>query len=253
MDPYIYKNIEKISGASSEEMNDLIAVEKRLRILINGQNVLNLYCTPSMIRELVVGIIHNERLISGEWCADRMSIEYNEEIKVDVPASGTIHHGEPTITSGCVGGISMKGKNRDEFISDDIMFDASSVKTLFHEFQHRSEAYKMTGGVHSAALSDGDKIIAFAEDIGRHNAVDKVLGFCVLENIPFKGTLMMASGRLSSDIVNKCLTCSVPVIVSRTSPTSLAVEIAAASGITLIGFVRGNRMNIYSCRQRVRL
>jgi FdhD protein len=111
----------------------------------------------------------------------------------------------------------------------------------------------MTGGVHSAALSDGDKIIAFAEDIGRHNAVDKVLGFCVLENIPFKGTIMMASGRLSSDIVNKCLTCSVPVIVSRTSPTSLAVEIAAASGITLIGFVRGTRMNIYSGKQRVRL
>jgi FdhD protein len=253
MDPYKQKKIAKITGSSSEEIDDLIAIEKRLRIFVNGQNVLNLFCTPLMIRELVVGIIHNENLISGEWCADRMSIEYNGEIRVDVPASGTINQGEQTVTSGCVGGISLEKNSRDTVISDDAVFDAGAVKTLFNEFQQRSEAYKMTGGIHSAALTDGKKIHAFAEDIGRHNAVDKVIGYFILENIPFKGMIMMASGRLSSDIVNKCLTCSVPVIVSRTSPTSLAVEIAEASGITLVGFMRGSRMNVYSGRQRIRL
>jgi FdhD protein len=251
MEAYENKRISKIKGNLTEDVDDPIAIEKRLRIFVNGQNLINLYCSPSMIRELVVGIVHNEGLISGEWCADRISIEYDEEIKVDIPSSGTINKSESTITSGCVGGISLKKDLPSEVISDDMTFSAGDIKKLFNEFQRRSLAYKLTGGIHSAALSDDKSIFAFAEDIGRHNAVDKVLGYFLLEKIAFKGKIMLASGRLSSDIVHKCAKCSVPMIVSRTSPTSLAVEIAKAAGITLVGFMRGERMNIYANDQRI--
>ena len=251
MDSHKSIRIDKIKDSSREETADLIAVEKRISIAVNGKNLLNLYCTPLMIRELVVGIINNEGLISGSWCLERMSIEYGEEIRVDISSEGRIVEGAKTITSGCAGGISVAGK-MPEKILDDAVFAPDEIRKLFREFQKRSEVYKITGGVHSAALADKENILAFAEDIGRHNAVDKVTGYCILENISFQGRMLLASGRISSDIVLKSARNRIPVIVSRAAPTSLAVEIAETTGITLVGFMRGERMNVYSEKQRVR-
>ncbi len=242
----------KIKEKLFDVTDDHIAVEKKLRISVNGKDVISLYCTPVMVRELVAGIIHAEGIISGEWCADRMAIEYDDEIKVDVPSSGTLNEGEKTITSGCAGGVSF-GRAAAGRVTDSVTFPAEAIKTMFREFQQKSDAYKLTGGVHSAALTDGQKILVFAEDIGRHNAVDKVIGYCLLEGLPFKGMIMLASGRLSSEIVSKCARCAIPVLVSRAAPTSLAINIGESSGITVIGFVRGDRMNIYTGRQRILL
>jgi FdhD protein len=242
--------ILRIKDGSAEDVEDIVAVEKRVRILVNGMPALSLYCTPLMVREFVVGVIHNEGLISGEWCAERISIEYGEEIVVDVPSTGSLNEGERTITSGCGGGVSLSTETPGK-ISDDASFEAETIRNIFGDFQKKSEGYRTTGGVHSAAITDSVHILAFAEDIGRHNAVDKVIGYCLLENIPFEGKMMLASGRLSSEIVSKCARSRIPVLVSRSAPTSLAVTIAAATGQTLIGFVRGNRMNVYAGRQRI--
>ncbi|MEJ2696027.1 MAG: formate dehydrogenase accessory sulfurtransferase FdhD [Candidatus Sulfobium sp.] len=242
--------ILRIRDSSAEEIEDVVAVEKKVRISVNGRHALSLYCTPLMVREFVVGVIHNEGLINGEWCAERVSIEYDDDIMVDVPSSGRLSEGERIITSGCAGGVSM-GAEPPGIISDNTTFEAEIVRNTFGEFQKKSEGYRATGGVHSAALTDGLHILAFAEDIGRHNAVDKVIGYCLLENIPFRGKIMLASGRLSSEIVSKCARCRIPVIVSRAAPTSLAVKIAESSGLTLIGFVRGNRMNVYAGKHRI--
>ena len=252
MEPYKTVPVLKIKEKLFSVTDDLIAVEKKLRISVNGKNVISLYCTPLMVRELVTGIIHNEGIISGEWCADRMAIEYDDEIRVDVPSSGTLHEGEKTITSGCAGGVSF-GREAAGIVTDNVSFAAETIKAMFREFQQKSDAYRLTGGVHSAALTDGNKILVFAEDIGRHNAVDKVIGYCLLENLPFKGMIMLASGRLSSEIVSKCARCAIPVLVSRSAPTSLAIKIGESSGITVIGFVRGDRMNVYTGRQRILL
>jgi FdhD protein len=252
MEPYKTVPVLKIKEKLFSVTDDLIAVEKKLRISVNGKNVISLYCTPLMVRELVTGIIHNEGIISGEWCADRMAIEYDDEIRVDVPSSGTLHEGEKTITSGCAGGVSF-GREAAGIVTDNVSFAAETIKAMFREFQQKSDAYRLTGGVHSAALTDGNKILVFAEDIGRHNAVDKVIGYCLLENLPFKGMIMLTSGRLSSEIVSKCARCAIPVLVSRSAPTSLAIKIGESSGITVIGFVRGDRMNVYTGRQRILL
>ena len=251
MEEYNSKKILRINDHSSDEIDDLIAIEKKVRISVNGKNLLSLYCTPSMIREFAVGIIHNEGLISGEWCAERMTIEYGEEIAVDIPSSGTVNEGEKVITSGCAGGISSMRSSPEKPISDNTSFSAETVRNIFREFQKKSAVYKMTGGVHSAALTDGRDLLAFAEDIGRHNAVDKVIGYCILENVEFPGKIMLASGRLSSEIVLKCSRCGIPVLVSRAAPTSLAIEIAGSAGLTVVGFMRGGRMNVYTGRQRI--
>ena len=250
-----YKKLRtlKIKDDSAEEVFDLVAVETRVSIAVNGKNVLGLYCTPTMVRELVVGLVHNEGLIEGEWCAERISIVYGDEIRVDIPSSGKVFEGERTVTSGCAGGIKLMRERPKEKISDTAVFHADVLRKLYRQFQQRSDSYKMTGGVHSAALSEAERILVFSEDIGRHNAVDKVIGYCLLENISFEGKIMMVSGRLSSEIILKCARCGIPVLVSRAAPTTLAVATAEASGLTLIGFMRGDRMNVYSGMHRIML
>ncbi|NJD55709.1 MAG: formate dehydrogenase accessory sulfurtransferase FdhD [Nitrospirae bacterium] len=253
MDSFNKVPILRIRESAAEEVGDFVAVEMKVRISVNGKHALSLFCSPQMIRELVVGIVYNEGLISGGWCAERLSIEYGDVIHVDIPATGTIAKGERTVTSGCAVGISLDRKLPGGKISDASVFRLQDIRGLYRDFQKRSEGYKATGGVHSAALADANKTIVFTEDIGRHNAVDKVIGYALLEDIPFHGKIMLASGRLSSEIVSKCARCGIPVIISRAAPTSLSVEIAGAADLTLIGFVRGDRMNIYTGRHRIAL
>jgi len=251
MNGFINRKIYKNHGDTFEETEDSIALEKRLRISINGKEALSLYCTPLMIRELVVGMFMTEDIIKGEWCAERMTINYDDEVTVDIPAEGEASLNGAVITSGCVGGLAFPKRKQPVKLQDSFTLSARSVKALFRRFQNTSELYKLTGCVHSAALSDGDKILCHAEDIGRHNAVDKVIGQAILDNVPFEGTIMLASGRLSSEIVSKCSRWSIPIVASRTSPTSLAVNIAEENGVTVIGFIRGDRLNVYSHPQRI--
>jgi len=251
MDTTKSHRILKCRGVDCTEVEDLVAEEKRLRISINGREVLNLYCTPIQVRELAVGLILTEG-IADEVCMERMTIAYgDEEVAVEVHAEGEVRAGGGTITSGCVGGVSFRKEPGLVARKDRFAIGAAALRELFGRFQRRSELYASTGCIHSAALSDSKDIILFAEDIGRHNAVDKVIGACLLEGLPFAGTLMMASGRLSSEIVLKCARWGIPMVASRTAPTALALDIAEKGGVTVVGFVRGERLNIYTHPERV--
>jgi FdhD protein len=252
MESAIRKKIRKHEGGSSEQAEDLIALEKKLRIAVNGKEVLRLYCTPSMVKELVVGLLMTEGIIQGGWCADRMSIVYGNEIFVDIPADGEVLAEGVTATSGCAGGLTFDKSRSFGVVKDTIAVGKDDLKYVFSDFQTRSELYRLTGCVHSAALSDGKVILCFAEDIGRHNAVDKVIGYALLENIPFSGKIMLASGRISSEISSKCCRWGIPVLATRTAPTSLAVEIAEKCGVTVVGFVRGSRFNVYTHPERIK-
>ncbi len=251
MNGFIKKNIFTTDKSILREFEDLIAIEKRVSILVNGSEILSLYCTPLMIRELVVGILMTEDIIKGSWCSERMSLIYGDDVEVDIAAEGEVMTEGAVITSGCIGGITFPKRMSLKKINDSFQIESSKIIDLFKTFQKSSELFNLTGCVHSAAISDGDNILCLAEDIGRHNAVDKVIGYMLLEKIPFEGKIMLASGRLSSEIVSKCAKWSIPVVASRTSPTSLAVEIAEKTGVTLAGFVRGGRMNIYANHERI--
>ena len=251
MNPYIERKIIKRQGTSFEEREDSIAVEKRLKVSVNGKDFITLYCTPFMIKELVVGLFLTEGIIT-EIRPEDLKIEYGEEIQVDIAVAGDVST-EGGITSRCIGGVTFNKKRIFEIVKDDFFLEAEALKSIFDEFQQRSELFRLTGCFHGAALSDGWKILVFAEDIGRHNAVDKVIGYSILENIPFKNTFMLVSCRLSSEIVSKCSRWGIPIVASRAAPTDLAIGIAETSGMTLVGFVRGNRMNIYTNPQRILL
>ncbi len=251
MNSYIKRTIVKNSGDAFEEVEDSIAIEQRLRILVNGKEILSMYCTPLMIRELVVGMLMSENIVKGKWCGEKMSIIYGEDVSVDVPVDGDISIDDAVITSGCIGGITFPKRASLQKIDDPFRISSRKLKEIFSDFQKMSDLHQLTGCIHSAGLSDGKSILCLAEDIGRHNAVDKVIGYAILEEIPFSGKMMLASGRLSSEIVSKCARWGIPVVGSRTSPTSLAVDIAEKSGVTVVGFIRGDRFNVYTHPERI--
>jgi len=251
MKGYQKKYITKITESHNNVVEDAVADERRLRILINGREALKMYCSPIMIRELVAGFLTTEGIINGGWCVERMSIQYDEDIVVDVPVEGEVHLEGGAITSGCVGGMTFERPLTKGAIEDNLQIEKNQLRDLFHQFQSKSELYNLTGCIHSAAISDGSHIIVCAEDIGRHNAVDKVIGYCVLEQISMHDKIILVSGRLSSEMANKCARWGIPIVVSRAAPTALAINIAEKRGITMIGFMRGMRLNIYTCPERV--
>ncbi len=252
MKGYEKREVLKVNSTSVTWMKDAVASEKRLRILINGEEAIKLYCSPVMIRELVVGFLMTEGIIEGNWCAERMSIEYGDEIVVDIPAEGKVKLEGGTITSGCTGGVTYERERADVSITGEISIERENLKRIFREFQKASVLYNETGCIHSAAISDGDRILVLAEDIGRHNAVDKAIGYCILEDIHLNDKIILVSGRLSSEMAQKCSRWGIPIVTSRTAPTTRAIEIAERRGITMIGFMRGERFNIYTVPERVK-
>lgn len=248
MYPYIKRKVIKRQSTSSEEIEDSIAVEKRLKVTINGKDFITLYCTPLMVKELITGLFLTEGIFTE--IPLEMSIVYGKEIMVDITAAGDFST-EDITTSRRVAGITFEKKRNLEKVKDDFSLGAKALWNVFEEFQGKSDLFRLTGCFHIAALSDGETILVFAEDIGRHNAVDKVIGYSILNEISFKNKLMLVSCRLSSEIISKCSRWGIPIVASRAAATNLAIEIAETSGITLIGFVRGENMNIYTNPQRI--
>jgi len=159
-----------------------------------------------------------------------------------------------TITSGCGKGVTFSdgaGLERLPVKTMRVKVTAAYIRALLKEFRSISNLFQKTGGVHSAALADRNGISLFSEDIGRHNAVDKIIGKAFLTNTPLEDKILLSSGRISSEIMTKVIRNKIPILVSRTAPTCMSLTYAEDHGITLVGFARGNRMNIYTHPQRI--
>jgi FdhD protein len=136
-------------------------------------------------------------------------------------------------------------------IESEVRLEAERIVKIVQQVQSASILYRSTGGVHGAALCTPEELLFFSEDIGRHNAIDKVVGRCLLSDIPTEDKIIVTSGRISSAVLLKIVKSAIPVLISRSAPTTEAVRFADKFGITLIGFVRGKRFNIYSHDWRV--
>jgi FdhD protein len=158
-----------------------------------------------------------------------------------------------TISSGCgQGGPSYAAKAKDKLETSPPSVQAGVIIGCVTELLRTSELHKKMGGVHSAALysTDGKRIVFFNE-IGRHNAVDKLIGYAVRNSLPLGEAMLLSTGRLSSEILSKAVAAKIPVVISKASPTSLSVELASQSGIVMIGNVRGRKFRVYNGREHV--
>ncbi|GLI53915.1 formate dehydrogenase accessory sulfurtransferase FdhD [Thermodesulfovibrio yellowstonii] len=245
------KKIVRVKQNDITEVDDIIAVEKKIKVYVNNEEIVSLSASPCQIRELVVGFLMTEGILKGDWCPEKITIEENEkQINAIVELEGHVCLDGKTITSGCMAAVSFLDDVK-ESIRDNLKIKASALFNLFRHFQEKSILYRTTGCIHAAAIADENEILFIAEDVGRHNAVDKIIGWTLLNRVSFKGKIMLVSGRISSEMALKTAKWKIPLIVSRTAPTSLAIEFAEKAGLTLIGFLRGQRFNIYSHPERI--
>jgi FdhD protein len=252
--------ITKVTSGKKEETDDLVVTEAPLSILLNDQRVITLLCTPQDQEHLALGFLFSEGLIRNKKEIEAVSFDRKRnEIKIQTKSKGPLPSDflQPkTLTSGCAKGATFSSIE-DVNPATDLLIDlqmvvaVSEIQKLIHEFEKRSVLFRKTGGVHAAGLANKEKILVYFEDIGRHNAVDKVMGKCLQDQISCEDKMLLLSGRISSDILAKASRSGIEIIVSRSAPTSLAVRNAQKLGITLVGFARGRRMNIYSFPIRI--
>ncbi|MFC1485683.1 formate dehydrogenase accessory sulfurtransferase FdhD [Candidatus Latescibacterota bacterium] len=250
-------DILKIDAVGRRQVSDVVTDESLLTIYLNGRELLTLLCTFTQVKELCAGFLYSAGLIHAMDDIDHIFIDdekmtahiglKNEDLDTDA-------FFRRVYTSGCGKGILFFNAldiAHQTVIQSDFTIAAESILEVMKLFNKTSDTFKKTGGVHSAALSDGVSLLAFAEDIGRHNCIDKIIGMALYRTIAMERLIVLTSGRVTSEIMFKLQKMKSPVIVSRSAPTDLSVKLSRKWYATLVGFARGRRMNVYSAPERI--
>jgi FdhD protein len=240
----------------SKEQEDFIVRELRANLIINGELYLSMMCMPKDFEELATGFMFSEGLIKSyadikeinATCTGNIFVFTHEPVEMKTAE-------KRVVTSGCAeGSVNLAFLNQADLkpLEGSLTFEPQEIINMMASFSGRSPVFKETGAVHSAALvfKNGDD--SFFEDIGRHNAVDKVVGRALKQNLPINEGVLLISGRISSEIALKTARLGIPVLVSQSAPTSMSVAIAEKTNMTLVGFARGRRFNIYTGGFRIK-
>lgn len=243
------RTIKKYDQGSWDSFTDQLVAEEHLQITLNGNKLVSMACSPEYTRELAIGYLVSEGFISRY--EELATIRVPHPLQVEVETSSPVEFSSPQQINTCMGRGSNKQVQKRDYPEDGIPWQPAHLLRLIGELDASSLTFKKTGGVHSAALGDRQGTLVRYEDIGRHNAVDKVIGHAFLRQIPLHDKCLFLSGRIASEILYKVARAGFPMIVSRSAPTFKAVEQAEQLGITVVGFARGPRFNLYCHEHRV--
>lgn len=226
----------------------LIIDEGMVRLHVNGQELATLMCTPSDLVTLALGFLRSEGIIQGlhdvrlaHVCPSQTCVEvWLQDTDVALPSRAIL-------TSGCGGGVTFDDlSQRGAPVASRCRVEPQAIFRAMQDMTAAASLYSTTRGVHTSALSDGQRLVAVAEDVGRHNTIDRLWGHCLQQGIDPADHILVATGRISSEMLNKAAKMGIPAVVSRTSPTSLSVRLAREWDILLVGYVRGHSFNIYA-------
>ncbi|MEL7645938.1 MAG: formate dehydrogenase accessory sulfurtransferase FdhD [Anaerolineaceae bacterium] len=249
-DPYQQKDIWQYARAAGklEPARKPIVSEHAAALYVNDEHWLTFICTPTDLDALALGFLYGEYVIKDKAEIHSLTLEDGGS-RIMVRLNHTAQ--KPAQFHRTSTGYALDSKPKAPQLPTDFRVRPSEVLDLFRQFLDQQELHEHVGGFHSAGLSDGVSVPIMVEDLGRHNCVDKLTGLFLLRERPFTPNLLLLSGRISSEMVFKTFALGVPVIVSRTSPTALAVDCAWEAGITLIGYLRGAQFDVYSHPERL--
>src|SRR5207247_2191742 len=236
----------KVRGDRAEEATGEVGREQALTLYISGQRFLTLLCSPMKLEALIVGYLWMEKVIEG--LADVQQVDVSE---VDGRADVTLTRPvtlptERILTSGCGGGITFRIDPRlFPRVRSTLKVKPEALAARLHDLLRDARHYHASRGIHGAALADADRVLLVAEDVGRHNAVDKLKGLALLRGLSTDDRILLSTGRVSSEMLLKAARMGVPLIASRTSPTEMAVALAEQLGIRGAGAVRGVGWSLY--------
>jgi FdhD protein len=247
-------NLTQIKGNKREEISDLVARETTFTILLNKKKLVTLNCSPEKYKYLGLGFLYTSGILQKK--EDIISLDINEKQGLmDIKIKGISLSSEDIINTNLwIGSYQQSEEQKETPLSIDTSLKISSnlVYSLISKMQGRANFFKLTGGVHSCALVDKQgSIILFNEDISRYNSIDKILGEALVNDITTEDKIILTSCRITSGVLRKIIIGKLPIVISRTAPTDLAIKLAKKVDITLIGFVRGERMNIYTRPERI--
>lgn len=257
---FITKKIDivNIDNGVRRNITDQVVAEYALSVFVNDILLATLICSRCNLKELAVGHLFSNGLISAFYDIVGVVLE-EKEFRADINLyidnkifnSKNAYKNQKIITSSSGKQFSycediIKNLKNHECNVNKVEFKASSILESVEKFRTESEGFNNTGGVHSCKLCGPQGVTIHREDIGRHNAFDKVIGAALMENIDFKASYVITSGRIPSDMVIKAVSTGVPLLVSKSAPTDVSVQIAQDMGLCIVGFARGERLNIYT-------
>lgn len=234
-----------------------VAVELPLTVFLNDTEIGTVLCTPDSLEELVVGLLFSMGVLSQSEEISRLDIDSHKGMAWAQTSSHSrlaLQGGmKRYLPSGCGGGVGFYtlADSRCQPVVSSCTFAAENITRWMPEFNRGSQTYARTHGVHSAALAGEEGLLVFREDIGRHNAVDKIVGRCLLDHLETMDKAVLTTGRISSEIITKVARAGIPLLASRSAPTALALEYAADLGITVVGRCRREKFIIYTRPERI--
>jgi FdhD protein len=237
----------KLRGDHVEEVTGEVVREQPLTLYVNGARFLTLLCSPMKLEALVVGYLWMEKIIQDVEDVAAVTVSAVDG-RADVTLRGAVElPTERILTSGCGGGITFRIDHRlFPRLSSPLRISARTLSQRMKELFAAAVHYQASRGIHGAALADEHGLLVVAEDVGRHNAVDKVKGEALLRAIPTTDRILLSTGRVSSEMLLKAARMGVPVVASRTSPTEMAVALAEQLNVTVCGYVRPDGLNVYA-------
>ncbi|HMQ34670.1 MAG TPA: formate dehydrogenase accessory sulfurtransferase FdhD [Chloroflexaceae bacterium] len=247
-------------------------------LFINGQEWLTFMCSPVGLHHLALGFMLSEGLIGGLDDVFRLKVHLDEDrvymLFPEAGLDGELHmagceeavgsiqvrlrhappppQGKRILTSGCGGGVTFDDLSGDRPpLTSGLRVTPAQISALMRQLNEGAGLYRASRGVHTSALADGETLLALAEDVGRHNTLDKLRGAALLAGAPTRDRILVSSGRISSEMITKARKMEAPVVISRTSPTVMSIRLARAWNMTIVGYVRGRQMRVYTGAERV--
>jgi len=252
----ITTGIKRYSKGVFEVTDDTVAREHRANIFVNGDHYITLMCSPDLFQELAVGFLFSEGVIGSYSEIKKIGSTCTGYVMVELESPPAVAGaGKRVLVSGCAGGsVNLSFLNHENLpeLAGGLTVTAEEISEMMSSFSRRSPLFEQTGGVHSCALEFPGKEGLFCEDIARHNAIDKIVGMALMRSISIEDGILAASGRVSSEILLKTARLGISMLVSRSAPTDMAIEIARKVNMTLVGFARGGRFNVYAGDFRIR-
>lgn len=242
-----------VDGSNPRDIEGEIVDEGHACISVNGEELATFMCTPSDLENLALGFLYNEGIIDN--LDDVRQIHVSKATTcVDVWLRD-MNYSRPSraiVTSGCGGGVTfddLSGKH--EPLNSELSAMPEHLADLMQQMLQGAASYKRARGIHTAVLADNENILLQVEDVGRHNCLDKLAGAVLKQGVETKDKILLSSGRISSEMINKARRLQTPIVCSRTSPTSLSVALAETWNMTIVAYIRNKRMRIYTHPERI--
>lgn len=235
-----------------ERVEAAVIEETSLCLQVDGAPWFRLMCSPIDQEELAVGFLYAEGIIEGLGDVKDVYLNLAESCVEVWLAKDVVLPKDGSRTTGCGGGMTFADAEADLTpVTADLQVDPEKMMATFNSLQTPDSLYAQARGVHSAGLGTEDEILVRREDVGRHNALDKIAGHAILHGVETAGRILYSSGRISSEMLRKGVRMGCPIVASRTSPTSQSVAAAEVLGVTLIGYARRGTLRAYTHAQRL--